>query len=287
MNTEPELRSTVRAWLRADEHESAGRVLEGVMSRLDDTPQVRSTKEAFVMVARRMTSFSWLQLGAAGIAVLMLGFVIGAARPGLQFAGSAGASAVARTSDPSTPRYETTIGGTGLHLSIPWPPGWGSWEQKLPTANYLANNMVGSDGAEGLFAWVYRSNAEPCYYLNHRLRAVRDSDPAGLAAAMADAPGIQIVTSPAATKVDGRDARHLVFRVTDDSGCDPGFFYSWPWWFGGAFWSETYPGDTVRIWVVDIEGAPLVLIAATHEAAPAWAESDIQQMVDGLRITAP
>jgi hypothetical protein len=102
---------------------------------------------------------------------------------------------------------------------------------------------------------------------------------------MANAPGMEILAGPTRTSVDGRSAIHLVIRVTDDAGCDPGFFYSWPWWLGGSFWNETVPGDTVRVWVVDLDGKPLVLIAASHASADDSVERDVAQMVDGLRIT--
>lgn len=284
MSTDHELLSRVRTWLRADDQESAGRILERVVSQLGETPQVRSTRGRLQMIAHRSSSFGSLPLLAAGVAVLAIGFVLGTLRPGL-LQGLVGASppAAGRTADPATGRYETTVGN--LHLSIPQRVSWGAWDFKIPHANYFARSTGGSQGAEAVFAWVYDFNVEPCYYLNQKSRSVRWFDPAGLVAAMAEAPGIEVLSAPTPTTVDGRAATSLVVRVIDDVGCDPGFFYAWPWWLGGEFWDESYPGDTIRIWVVNIDGAPLILIAASHATADPSVEADFEEMVGGLEIT--
>ena len=43
MSTDRDITRIVRSWLRTDEHESADRVLDAVLDRLDTTPQRRAT----------------------------------------------------------------------------------------------------------------------------------------------------------------------------------------------------------------------------------------------------
>src|SRR6476659_6832853 len=73
MSTERDVTRIVRSWLRTDEHESADRVLETVLARLDTTPQRRPR-----WPSRRyaqMNNVTRLAVGAAAVLVVaVLGF---------------------------------------------------------------------------------------------------------------------------------------------------------------------------------------------------------------------
>ena len=72
MHPEASVTHIVRSWLRADEHESADRVLGNVLAALDTTPQRRSWGPA-----RRITDMNnFAKLGIAAAAVVV-GAVIG------------------------------------------------------------------------------------------------------------------------------------------------------------------------------------------------------------------
>jgi hypothetical protein len=61
----------VRSWLRTDEHESADRILDSVLARLDTTPQRRP-----MWPPRRFAFMStYLKLAAAGVAVVLVAVV--------------------------------------------------------------------------------------------------------------------------------------------------------------------------------------------------------------------
>jgi hypothetical protein len=60
--------------------------------------------------------------------------------------------------------------------------------------------------------------------------------------------------------------------------------YAWAWADGGAMWSETRPGDTVRVWVVDVDGLVLFLEEISHDDAGPSAAEDIQTIVDSLQF---
>ena len=59
----------------------------------------------------------------------------------------------------------------------------------------------------------------------------------------------------------------MVLRVRETVGCDPGFFYTWQDWKWGALWPETRLGDTIRVWIVDVDGTRLFIEAETHRQA--------------------
>ena len=71
MSTDRDTTRIVRSWLRTDEHESADRVLDAVLDRLDTTPQRRATW----WPARRfpeMNNTAKLALGELAVVVIAL-----------------------------------------------------------------------------------------------------------------------------------------------------------------------------------------------------------------------
>jgi len=132
---------------------------------------------------------------------------------------------------------------------------------------YISRSMVYGQGAEAVIFWTGfpdRGEAPPCTKL---LSPSVGRSPGALAAAMARAPGTKLVKRPTRVTVGGRPATQVVLSVRKDLGCDPGFFFTWrhgECW--GACWLETSVGDTIRVWIVDVDGKRLVIAAATKDA---------------------
>jgi len=101
---------------------------------------------------------------------------------------------------------------------------------------------------------------------------------------VATAPGIELVTGPSDVTVGGRDAKHVVVIVRGDVGCDPGSFCNWKAKLGGALWTETKPGDTIRVWIVDVDGTLLFIAGVTKPDAGLNAEQEIPQIVGSIRF---
>jgi len=72
--------------------------------------------------------------------------------------------------------------------------------------------------------------------------------------------------------------------VRRDVGCDPGFFYRWPDDLGGAFWTSTEVGDTIRIWLVNVGGTLLYIEGDTHAGAGPELEREVQRIVNSIRF---
>jgi hypothetical protein len=152
---------------------------------------------------------------------------------------------------------------------------------------YISQDTVGPQGAEAIVFWTSfpdGDHADPC----SRLLSPRvGPSAADLAAAVATAPGTDLVTGPSDLTVGRRPAKHVVLTVRDDVGCDPGFFYTWHDEMRGPFWPGTSVGDTVRVWIVAVGGTRLFIEAETTKQADPALEREIQQIVESIRFDKP
>jgi hypothetical protein len=105
-----------------------------------------------------------------------------------------------------------------------------------------------------------------------------------LAAAVAATSGTQLLEVPSDVTLGGHPAKYLVLRVRRDVGCDPGFFYSWKDVEGGALWDTTHVGDTIRVWIVAVDGTRLFIQAATTVEADARLRKEVKQIVESIRF---
>ena len=137
----------------------------------------------------------------------------------------------------------------------------------------ISTGFYGGQVAEAVFFWTAfpdGGEAAPCGSLRNPAIGRTTAD---LAAAMARAPGTRLVRRPARATVGGRPATHLVLRVLKDRGCEPGYFFSWllserghDCW--GSCWLDASVGDTIRVWIVAVEGKRLIFQAETKYPGP-------------------
>lgn len=168
-------------------------------------------------------------------------------------------------------------------------PGMG-WAQ---FGNISINRSIsGPQGAEGIVYWTSVSDrglADPCADL---LSLPVDASAADLAAAVAAAPGTELVSGPSDVLLGGRPAKHVVVAVREDLGCDPGYFYSWQERKGGPFWGGTTAGDTISVWIVDVDGKRLFIASETHvdsgdpehSAVGPQFKREIEEIVDSIQF---
>jgi hypothetical protein len=160
----------------------------------------------------------------------------------------------------------------------------------VPTAGWerfgrisVNKSAAGPQDAEAIVYWTSfpgGDNADRC----GRVLNPRGGGRTGLAAAVAAAPGTELVTGPTDVTVGGRPAKHVVLTVREDAGCDPGFFYSWTAPEGGAGWAGAKPGDTIRVWIVDVDGTRLFVAAVTRPRAGSELEQEVVQIVESIRF---
>lgn len=192
-------------------------------------------------------------------------------------------------------RLSRIVEGVPFSFRVPtsgWTPGP---IERLPDASgfrngslYISQDVVGPQGAEAVVFWTSfpdGDHADPCTNL---LSPSAGPSAADLAAAVATAPGTELVAGPSDVTVGGRPAKHVVLTVREDIGCGPGFFYTWQDEMWGPFWGGTNAGDTIRVWIVDVDGTRLFIEAeTTTQAGPlvqADLEQEIQQIVESIRF---
>lgn len=177
-------------------------------------------------------------------------------------------------------RHSNTVDGIPFSFRVPTR----DWEDH---GNYISKSTAGSSQtAEAIIYWTsfpYRADGEidTCgQWWGSPVGRVAD-----FAAAAAHQYGTELVSGPSNVALGGRPAKHVVFTVREDVDCSGGFFYSWQNDNGGAFWTSTNVGDTIRVWLVELGRKRLLYMEAdTHQNAGSDLEQDIQQIVGSIRF---
>jgi hypothetical protein len=186
--------------------------------------------------------------------------------------------------DPEGPafrRHSLTVGGVPFTFRVPT-DGW-----ELMGEFSVNKSIVGPQGAEAIIFWTNfpaGEIADPCPTLTDPLINPSAAD---LAAAVAAAPGTELVGEASEVTVGGRSAEHVVVTVREDVGCDPGYFYTWAHdECLGACWLESSLGDTIRVWIVDVGGTRLFIQAETTKQSDPRLDREIRQIVGSVRFEA-
>ncbi len=300
MHAERDVRRIVQSWLRTDEHESADRVLDTVLELLDTTPQRRSW-----WPARRITdmnNIAKLAIAAAAVVVVAVaGYNFLPARGGVGGGPAASESPSPSPTPQASPspspvaafppkgelavgsRQRLTGGGVPYSLSVPT-SGWtsnGEWGIDKSTG-------VGADDA-GFILWpdeapigVY---ADPCAHVQG---PPIGASAARLAAAVAALPGTDLVSGPSDVTVGGYPAKLVVLTFGEDADCNADGqisgeeFYLWYAPSDGNARYATELGATIRVWIVDVDGAIVWIDGETYKGAGPEPGQDIQQIVDSI-----
>jgi hypothetical protein len=184
-------------------------------------------------------------------------------------------------------RYAVIENGVRFSFAVPTIAGWERFTVatgKKPRGPISLNrSIVGAQRAEAIIYWTsfpHGDYADPCTDL---LTPSIGRSAAALAAAVATAPGTKLVKGPSNVTLGGHPAKHVVLTVRENVGCDPGFFYGWPnYRLGGAFWHMN-AGDTMQVWIVNMNGTRLFIAAATNVHSGRL-NKEIQQIVDSIRF---
>jgi len=177
-------------------------------------------------------------------------------------------------------RHTLTVGGVPVSFAVP-STGW-----EYFGGISLNKSILGSQGAEAMLFWSSfpeGDRVDPCPNL---LNSSIGFSAADLASAVATAPGTGLVSISDVT-VGGRPAKRVILTVRKANGCDPGFFYTWKDFRGGALFPRTTVGDTIEAWIVDVRGTHLFFSAVTTEQANYALEREIRRIVGSIRFHPP
>jgi hypothetical protein len=270
----------VRSWLQTDEHESADRVLDSVLDRLDTTPQRRATPWS-VRRLPQMNNTAKLAMGAAAVvvaALLGIGFLL----PGGPDIGGPGPSPTPVPTALSAPDLNDQDGSLAPgsysverpnHLiTFTVPPGW--------TKNRVAS-VVWSDNSEVRvgFGGLSDLHADPCRpelgFVTPEIGGTAED----LATALAAIPGVEASTSEAT--LSGFEGRRVDLVVPAPFGdcIEQG---------GEAMLNSELPLEPGMhsFWVLDVNGTRAVVQAVVRTNASESQARQVEAIVNSVRISA-
>jgi hypothetical protein len=300
MNARLSLDRVVTEWLH-HEASSAGsdRVLGAALVRVSSVRQERG-RPAWGFVDRH----TYAAIAIAAAAVLLFA-IIGINLPRSDQASVGGLSPSPSPQPTSSPaslgaypggvwiwsgEHSVNVDGVPLSFSVTT----SGWESMAPF--YMAKDTYGSQGAEAIVLWTTLPDVLPAGAAFHgdyvMCRDLLGGSPgrsslADVAERASTVAGTDLVDGPSDVTVGGRAAQHVTFFVTysilkTEAVCSPGYFLSWDDPEGGAMWGNMMPGDTVRVWIVDVDGTLLFIEAATHWNADPDIDQEIQQIIDSI-----
>jgi hypothetical protein len=289
MSTDRDITRIVRSWLSTDEHESADRVLDAVLDRLDTTPQRRATwwparRFPHVNQAMRIALAS-----AAVVAVALIGFSVFSSQnvggPGL----GDPTPTPTPTPIPNLSGQQDLDAGTyrvgepfRMDITISVPDGWNAFE------DWAVNPPIGADPPAGsaLGFWsVENLYVDPLTPGLGTLNPPVGSTVDDLVDALVSHPG-WTTTEPTDVTVDGFAGKLVELTVPSDiefDNCGSNPFRIWTRTNGGARCAQG-PGQIHQIYVVDVEGERLVFYVISFPDTPAADLAALQAVVDSIDI---
>ena len=300
MSTDRDTERIVRSWLRAEENESADRVLGTVLDRLAATPQRRAT-----WWPPRRTPFMnrMLTIGGAAAAVLLavvlgaqlLGPTGGTGAPGNEPSPTPGTSVAVPSAEPSV---EPSTAPSTANLSLPQYPiaitatvtaaGWSG----DPSGGVLTKGNLDppAPDAAGLITFVdsgYYVYGDPCDW-----SSTRPDTPSTTVDDLVAALAAQVsrdASEPADITLDGYAGTAITLHVPEDAdftACDDGLFASWATPTEEAARYHQAPGQIDNLWIFDVEGHVVIIDWGYYEATPQDVVDELRTIVDSITFEA-
>jgi hypothetical protein len=268
MSTDRDTTRIVRSWLRADEHESADRVLDAVLDRLDTTPQRRITW----WPARRLPDMNtMMKLGLAAAAVViaaLLGYTYLVA-PNV---GGPGLDDPSPTPTPepralvegaegpgsfTTEFYAETPVTDPVQVTFEMPADWGAVRPWV-----IAPTSEGSGAAIALIQ-ISGLYSDPCLDNADAPDVPVGSTAAELASALTEHAAYE-ATATGDIMVDGYEGIRMELVMPSDldyTTCQGGQFWVWD----APFFAER--PNRWDLWILDLDGSTAVLLAEVTDAS--------------------
>ena len=291
MSTDRDTTRIVRSWLRAEENESADRVLGTVLDRLDTTPQRRATSWP-VRRLPELNTTAKLALGAAAVvvaALLGINFLL----PGGPNTGGPGPSlapepsvtpgptpAALHAADPLEPGVYVVrplTSNPALAVTFTVPDGWQALDARslVPLGD---DSTEGPDGAALTFSEVSGIYSDPCDSFGSP-----DVDAGSTAEDLADAFGAQSAYEASVTDItlDGYSGKQVELQLPSefDATCRRDEYVV----FGGGPYAQG-TDNRFHFTILDVESSRLVIFSQDFAGTPASIKADLQSIVDSIEI---
>ena len=304
MSAERDVNRIVRSWIRTEEHESADRVLQTVLSRLDSTPQRRPwwPSRRFVYVNK------YAQAAIAAAAVLVVAVVGYNLLP--RTGGPGGPQTAAPTAQQTTSPSPSPVATSGLETVTitPFAPpeGFGMCPEGVssdcaedPRDDSMAFTVAVPDGWEivdnhvwpaaervdppgGALLLITRGSwlySEPCRPDDEASADIPVGPTVADFATALDAHPLLDVTTPVDVTLAGYSGKYLELQGPADIGNCVRYRP-----IDRTIYSQG-PADRWRYWILDVEGVRVVIGTYDLAGTSAQHQSDLQAMVDSIQVT--
>jgi len=166
--------------------------------------------------------------------------------------------------DLPTGRHSLTVDGIpfSIDTTASTEDGWADFNGVS-----INKSTRGPQDAEGILYWTGLPDGPHTTACGPMRDLSATASATEIAAAVASAPGTQVVAKPVDVTVGGLPAKHVVIAVIDELGCDPGYFFSWHQRIGGPFWAGTSVGDMIDVWIVDVHGTRLFIASELRQTS--------------------
>jgi hypothetical protein len=160
-------------------------------------------------------------------------------------------------------------------ITMDVPGGWGGSGD---------GHVISKGPGQGISTWVVRNvYADPCAWTGTLLDPPAGSSVDGLVAALA-AQKARHASTPTHVTVDGFTGTYMELTTPagiDLADCDGGEFRSWVDWGGSRY---TEPGQRDMLWILDVDGVPLVIDAALGEGTTRRDRAERTEIVESTQI---
>jgi len=283
--TDGDFDATARLWLQEGPSQLADRVLAAALD------EIHVTRQRHVWgPARRippMVNLVRLAALAAVLVVAVAGFTYFS--PGKGGFGGTGVAPLPSPRGallvgdpvPLEPGTYVTADPFLVRAYLTVPPGW---DGKLggPYAAYLSRLYGPGEVMIFIFDNVY---VDPCDYGKGLLNPKPGPTVDDLVAALTAMPGVQATASTDAT-LGGYAAKQLTFTAPDDfAACTvspDGYAAVWQLPLGADY--AMGPAQHDRIWVLDVDGQRIVVVAPDQPGQTAQDKAEVQGILDSLRF---
>jgi hypothetical protein len=207
--------------------------------------------------------------------------------------GSVATPPTVTTTTPPTATTTTSVSGTttvlrpqgrngpGAHLTVMMPTGWETW----PSSSASPSAITKGDPEPPGWMSVGAASVVDIYYdrcqwtrtvLDPRIGPTVED----LTSALEDVWGAD-AAAPIDATLDGFAGKQMVLTGpidVDFATCDNGEFRRWPGqWYQG-------PGQKDRLWILDVEGERIVVIATFFPEGSAQDLAEMQAVIDSIQI---
>jgi hypothetical protein len=289
----------VVSWLREDAHENAERVLLGALNEIDHTPQRRAWWPAW-RFAEMNDVAKFLVAAAAVVAVVFAGINMlprSSTGPGGQPSPS---STPTPTTTPSStsgvaaglPEGPFELADHGMTMTATIPASGWTFDASF-TALSKGKEVANLPEATVLF-WSFPAGTE-FYVYGDPCRSTSTKPDSPVTSANEIAAGLATQASreasvPTDVTIGGHSGKAITLHVPDDAmpgECEQGEFVSYGTADDPLARYHQGPGQIDELWIVDVDGATLIIDAMYRQDTPAALVGEMRAIAESVTFGAP